>query len=145
VCVLDRKRRELRLPATSACSPGPIRPPYAARGFGGYACRDDRCILHKAGFDWAERNGIADPAACTPPREPAFVEGCRAYAEDAVTAEQAGFDWARENEIDDPCDCTAPDRASTQAAQPTSPASRSDGDERCPGCDEPLPGQGSSR
>jgi hypothetical protein len=93
-------------PLVKSCNHASLRQIYAPRGFGGYACRDDRCTLHKAGFDWAERNGIADPAACTPPREPAFVEGCRAYAEDAVTAEQAGFEWARENEIGDTCDCT---------------------------------------
>ena len=85
--------------------PQPSREAYAPRGFGGYACRDDRCSSHKAGFDWAERNGIADARACASPHDPAFVEGCRAFAEDAVTAEQAGFEWARENEIEDTCDC----------------------------------------
>ncbi len=87
------------------CSAASSREAYAPREFGGYACRDDRCSSHKAGFDWAERNGIADARACASPRDPAFVEGCRAFAEEAVTAEQAGFEWARENEIEDTCDC----------------------------------------
>ncbi len=87
------------------CSAASSREAYAPRGFGGYACRDDRCSSHKAGFDWAERNGIADGRACASPRDPAFVEGCRAFVEEAVTAEQAGFEWARENEIADICDC----------------------------------------
>jgi hypothetical protein len=33
------------------------------------------------------------------------VEGCRAFAEEAVTPEQAGFEWARDNELDDTCQC----------------------------------------
>ena len=78
---------------------------HAPRGFLGYTCRDDRCNSHKAGFDWAERNGIADARACTSRNDPGFVEGCRAFAEEAVTPEQAGFEWARENELDDTCQC----------------------------------------
>lgn len=89
----------------ATCDHSTMRQAYAPRGFGGYLCRDDQCTSHKAGFDWAERNGIADARACTSRQDPAFAEGCRAYAEEAVTAEQAGFDWARENEIDDTCDC----------------------------------------
>jgi hypothetical protein len=87
------------------CPGAPGREPYAPRGFLGYACRDDRCSSHKAGFDWAERNGIADARACTSRNDPAFAEGCRAFAEEAVTPEQAGFEWARENELDDRCHC----------------------------------------
>jgi hypothetical protein len=78
---------------------------YAPRGFFGYACRDDRCSSHMAGFDWAGRNGIVDARACTSRNDPAFAEGCRAFAEEAVTPEQAGFEWARENELDDRCLC----------------------------------------
>ena len=81
------------------------REPYAPRAFLGYACRDDRCSSHKAGFDWAERNGIADARACTSRNDTAFAEGCRAFADEAVTAEQAGFEWARENELEDHCHC----------------------------------------
>lgn len=94
-----------RTPLVKPCSHTSSGRVYAPRGFGGYACRDDRCSSHKAGFDWAERNGIADAGACASPHDPAFVEGCRAFAEEAVTAEQAGFEWARENEIEDTCDC----------------------------------------
>ena len=91
--------RHSRCPAASG------RELYAPRGFLGYACLDDRCNSHKAGFDWAERNGIADALACTSRNDPGFVEGCRAFAEEAVTAEQAGFEWARDNELDDTCLC----------------------------------------
>ena len=71
--------------------------------FLGYACAG-HCCEHKAGFAWAERNGIGNPAACTG-REGGFTEGCRAYAEYAVTAEQAGFEWAVENDLANRCDC----------------------------------------
>lgn len=91
--------------AADTCNPATSRQPYEPRGFFGYACRDDRCNSHKAGFDWAERNGIADARACTSRNDPGFVEGCRAFAEEAVTPEQAGFEWARENELDDTCHC----------------------------------------
>jgi hypothetical protein len=89
----------------SRCQAASGREPYAPRAFLGYACRDDRCSSHKAGFDWAERNGIADARACTSRNDPAFAEGCRAFADEAVTAEQAGFEWARENELEDHCHC----------------------------------------
>ena len=94
-----------RTTLVKTCSHSSSRQVYAPRGFGGYTCRDDRCSSHKAGFDWAERNGIADARTCASRHDSAFVEGCRAFAEEAVTAEQAGFEWARENEIDDTCDC----------------------------------------
>jgi hypothetical protein len=95
----DEPPHRLNCPAASG------REPYALRGFLGYACRDDRCSSHKAGFDWAERNGIADARACASRNDPAFAEGCRAFADEAVTAEQAGFEWARENELEDRCHC----------------------------------------
>lgn len=95
----DEPSHRLNCPASSD------REPYAPRGFLGYACRDDRCSSHKAGFDWAERNGIADARACASRNDPAFAEGCRAFADEAVTAEQAGFEWARENELGDRCHC----------------------------------------
>jgi hypothetical protein len=91
--------------AAVVCANESARKSYVPRGFLGYACRDDRCNSHKAGFDWAERNGIADARACTSRNDPGFVEGCRAFAEEAVTPEQAGFEWARDNELDDTCQC----------------------------------------
>jgi hypothetical protein len=69
--------------------------------FMGHACSDDRCGSHKAGFDWAERNGIVDPRACLSRNDPTFAEGCRAFVKETVTAEQAGFQWARENDLGD--------------------------------------------
>lgn len=86
------------------CRAEPPRP-GTARGFLGYACRDDRCGSHKAGFDWAERNGVADARACQARNDVAFTEGCRAFADETVTPEQAGFQWARENDLSDPCLC----------------------------------------
>jgi hypothetical protein len=86
----------------AVCANESARKSYVPRGFLGL---DDRCNSHKAGFDWAERNGIADARACTSRNDPGFVEGCRAFAEEAVTPEQAGFEWARDNELDDTCQC----------------------------------------
>ncbi|HEX5649766.1 MAG TPA: hypothetical protein VFX69_08930 [Steroidobacteraceae bacterium] len=94
-------------PATaraSACAEAD-RDPYAARSFHGHACHDGDCAAHKAGFGWADRQGLADPAACAEAEDAAFVEGCRAFAELAVTAEQSGFEWARENQLADDCLC----------------------------------------
>jgi hypothetical protein len=87
------------------CGADPPRHDPMPRGFLGYACRDARCTSHKAGFDWAERNGIADGRSCVTRNDVAFAEGCRAYADEAVTAEQAGFRWARENDLGDSCLC----------------------------------------
>ena len=81
------------------------REPYTQPVFLGYACRDRECATHKAGFAWAERNGVTDVRDCAASPNPGFVEGCRAFAEEAVTPEQAGFEWARENELDDACRC----------------------------------------
>ena len=79
---------------------------YAEHSFLGYACRDAECAAHKAGFAWADRHGLSDAAACVDAEDAAFVEGCRAFAELAVTAEQSGFEWARENEVADDCFCS---------------------------------------
>jgi hypothetical protein len=79
------------------------REPYAQRTFFGYACRDD-CIPQKAGFGWAERQGIADPAACGA-LDAGVAEGCRAFAQAGLTPEAAGYAWAVENEILRPCLC----------------------------------------
>jgi hypothetical protein len=79
------------------------REPYAPWVFFGYACHGT-CRDHKAGFAWAERNGIGNVVACSQ-LEDGFGEGCRAYAEFTVTAEQAGFEWARDNELTNRCEC----------------------------------------
>jgi hypothetical protein len=85
------------------------RTAYAPWVFFGYLCAST-CLEQKAGFAWADRQGIADADACISGGR-AFVEGCRAYAESAVTAEQAGFEWARENELADACACGGAGRA----------------------------------
>ena len=48
--------------------------------FHGYPCTGD-CSGHEAGYDWAERNGIADPDECGGNSD-SFVEGCQAYGEE---------------------------------------------------------------
>lgn len=94
--------------ASAVASACPIEPGHAAqppRSFLGYACREPECAAHKAGFAWADRQGIADSAACADADDAAFGEGCRAFAELAVTAEQSGFEWARANALPDDCRC----------------------------------------
>ena len=81
------------------------RQPYAPYAFLGFACRDRDCTAHKAGFAWADRAGITEPAGCADAGDLGFTEGCRAFVEEVVTAEQSGFEWARENEIVDECYC----------------------------------------
>jgi hypothetical protein len=93
-----------RLAGAAACAAAD-RVPYEPRVFLGYACRDGECAAHKAGFAWADRQGVADTQACAEAEDDAFVEGCRAFAEQSVTAEQSGFEWARDNELGDDCLC----------------------------------------
>ena len=86
----------------------PVEPPPEAQAvatFLGYACREPDCGAHKAGFAWADRHGVTDAAACVEADDTAFGEGCRAFAERAVTAEQSGFEWARANALPDDCSC----------------------------------------
>ena len=71
--------------------------------FLGFDCRDD-CRGHKAGFAWAEMNGIADGGACTGAAS-TFTDGCRAYAEISGMPRDAGYDWAAENEVGDERAC----------------------------------------
>lgn len=47
--------------------------------FKGYACTQD-CSGHRAGYAWAQRNGITDPSQCGG-NSRSFYEGCVAYAE----------------------------------------------------------------
>lgn len=49
--------------------------------FEGQGCTQD-CGGHEAGYAWAEEKGITDPDHCGG-RSWSFVEGCRAYAEQA--------------------------------------------------------------
>jgi hypothetical protein len=60
--------------------------PAAARSFGGFECTVD-CSGHKAGYEWAEDEGITDEAKCEAilrrwPNRNSFYEGCLAYVED---------------------------------------------------------------
>jgi len=76
---------------------------YEPRSFLGYACEDD-CQGQKAGFAWAGRHQVTDPAACRQ-LEAAAADGCRAYVEESLTPEQAGYRWALENEVAELCMC----------------------------------------
>lgn len=49
--------------------------------FAGEGCTDD-CSGHEAGYAWAEEKGITDPDHCGG-KSWSFIEGCRAYAEQA--------------------------------------------------------------
>jgi hypothetical protein len=76
---------------------------YEPRSFLGYACEDD-CQRQKAGFAWAERHQVTDPAACGQ-LEAAAADGCRTHVEESLTPEQAGYRWAMENEVAHLCMC----------------------------------------
>jgi len=76
---------------------------YEPRSFLGYACEDD-CQSQKAGFAWAERHQVTDPAACGQ-LEAAAADGCRTHVDESLTPEQAGYRWALENEVADLCMC----------------------------------------
>jgi hypothetical protein len=53
----------------------------SARTFGGYDCVDD-CVVHAAGYRWAEERGIEIIGACPENRSEAFYEGCLTYVDD---------------------------------------------------------------
>ena len=54
--------------------------PALAAEFDGYPCQTAECSGHRAGYDWAERKNITDPADCGG-KSQSFIEGCQAYAE----------------------------------------------------------------
>ncbi len=63
----------------------------------GYACTDD-CSGHKAGYEWAKKNGLTDPAECGG-KSKSFVEGCRSFTvefEDAPPEEPQNSEQAEE-------------------------------------------------
>jgi hypothetical protein len=64
--------------------------------FGGYDCTDD-CSGHKAGYNWADQNGITDANDCSGNSQ-SFVEGCQAYTEDPYRGSDEDDDG---NDIDD--------------------------------------------
>jgi hypothetical protein len=49
--------------------------------FEGYPCTKD-CSGHEAGYKWAEDHDIDDPAKCGGTSQ-SFIEGCKAWANDA--------------------------------------------------------------
>ncbi|WP_210337718.1 hypothetical protein [Mesorhizobium sp. INR15] len=44
-----------------------------------YDCTED-CSGHKAGYDWAQQNGVSDTSDCSGNSQ-SFIEGCEAYVE----------------------------------------------------------------
>ncbi|RWM29770.1 hypothetical protein [Mesorhizobium sp.] len=68
----------------------------AQQTFGGYDCTED-CSGHKAGYDWAQQNGVSDSSDCSGNSQ-SFVEGCEAYVEDPNRGSDEDDDG---NEIDD--------------------------------------------
>ncbi|MDQ1346004.1 MAG: hypothetical protein QG586_1535 [Pseudomonadota bacterium] len=91
-------------PAVAQADPDRCREVYQARTFFGYACDAD-CVLHKAGFAWAERHGITTPTTCAA-IDAELLAGCSAYAAEGLSPFDAGYGWALENEIADPALCT---------------------------------------
>ena len=53
--------------------------PVAAQYSGAYGCTED-CSGHEAGYAWAERHDIHDPAQCGG-NSTSFVQSCMDYAE----------------------------------------------------------------
>lgn len=49
--------------------------------FKGYQCRAD-CSGHRAGYEWAERQGIKSPDQCGGGNSLSFTEGCLAYVDE---------------------------------------------------------------
>jgi len=67
-----------------------------AETFGGYECTDD-CSGHKAGYEWAEQNGVSNENDCDG-NSGSFEEGCRAFIEDPNRGSDEDDDG---NEIDE--------------------------------------------
>lgn len=70
--------------------------PAAPQSFGGNSCVDN-CEGHKAGYEWAEQNGISHEGACSG-NSSSFEEGCRTYLEDPYRGAEYDDDG---NEIDE--------------------------------------------
>lgn len=73
-----------------------MRPALAQQTFGGYECTED-CSGHKAGYDWAQQNGISDESDCGSNSQ-SFNEGCQTYLEDPDRGSEEDDDG---NEIND--------------------------------------------
>jgi len=129
--------------AAAPAGPDRCRETYQALTFFGYACDAD-CTLHKAGFAWAERHGIATPTACAA-IDPAFLAGCSAYAAEGLAPFDAGYDWALENEIADPGLCIGAGAAFRRGCQQYVDESPSPETLRCaeawPGYAQAFPGR----
>ncbi|MGR9250010.1 hypothetical protein [Rhizobium leguminosarum] len=70
--------------------------PAFAQSFGGNSCVDN-CEGHRAGYEWAEENGIQSEDDCSG-NSSSFAEGCRTYVEDS----DRGAEYDDEgNEIDE--------------------------------------------
>lgn len=70
-----------------------------AQTFKGYDCTQD-CSGHEAGYDWAERKGIASENDCGG-NSNSFIEGCRAYVEENADSSEYEDDNSEDGESDD--------------------------------------------
>lgn len=89
-CVKDGVRHYTAqpLPGAAECTthayqpapqPAPAAPIYG-RSFGRYYCTSD-CSGHRAGYEWAARQGITRKGSCSGNSQ-SFIEGCWAYVEE---------------------------------------------------------------
>lgn len=95
----------------AAFAGGPVRAQdgnTGARGlsFHGIPCTKD-CSGHRAGYAWAQRKGIDDPASCSG-RSRSFVEGCRIGAVDRAAGKSGGAEETHKDAISSPSDSAAP-------------------------------------
>lgn len=67
-----------------------------AQTFKGYPCTED-CSGHEAGYEWAERKGIADESDCNG-NSNSFNEGCQAWVEENEPSSSSDEDQSGEEE-----------------------------------------------
>lgn len=89
-CVKDGVRHYTAhpLPGAAECTayayqpaPPPVQAaPIYGRSFGRYYCTSD-CSGHRAGYEWAARQGITRKGSCSGNSQ-SFIEGCWAYVEE---------------------------------------------------------------
>ncbi|MGO7032819.1 hypothetical protein ACCS91_31440 [Rhizobium ruizarguesonis] len=89
-------RRVMAILFASALLVSSLAGPGFAQSFGGNSCVDN-CEGHRAGYEWAEENGIQSEDDCSG-NSSSFEEGCRTYVEDS----DHGAEYDDEgNEIDE--------------------------------------------
>ncbi|MBB4440692.1 MULTISPECIES: hypothetical protein [Rhizobium] len=89
-------RRVMATLFASALLVATLAAPVFAQSFGGNSCVDN-CEGHRAGYEWAEENGIQSEDDCSG-NSSSFEEGCRTYVEDSDRGAEYDDDG---NEIDE--------------------------------------------